>query len=359
LEDAQRRGIPIWGEIEAAYRIARAPILAITGTNGKTTTTALLGDIVRAAGYRAFVAGNIAAGEIAMPLIRAADEAAESDVIVAEISSFQLEWIDAFRPRVAAITNITTDHADRQTWREYVAAKWRLLENQREPDTAVLRSDVPRPEGAAPPQARVVLFDRLVRPDWIDEIRLPGEHNRENVMAALAMARAFGIGDEPIRSASLSFAGVVHRMEFVADIDSVRWYNNSMCTNNDAFARSLDALPGDKVVLAGGVFKGGDTGALARAAAARSVKALVFFGKSAQLLGDESRAAGANHVEVVDTMREAVDRASFLAGPNDSVLLSPACASFDQFRDFEDRGERFKAMVKALSERLRPSETVR
>jgi UDP-N-acetylmuramoylalanine--D-glutamate ligase len=345
LQDASRRGLPVWGEIEAAYRLSPAPILAITGTNGKTTTTALLGEIAREAGYRTFVGGNIAAGSLALPLIRAADQARPEDVIVAEISSFQLEWIDAFRPKVAAILNITTDHLDRQTWEEYLASKWRIVENQGVGDTAVLRSDVPLAPAGTGPKGDVVLFDQEPRPDWLTDIRLPGEHNRENVMAAHAMALAFGIGEDAIRAASLRFNGVVHRLEYVATIGGARWINNSMCTNNDAFARSLAAIDGPKIVIAGGVFKGGDTTELARAALDPSVRTLLFFGKSGPMLGQVAREAGAQACEVFDTMAEAVSRARSLASPGDTVMLSPACASFDQFKNFEDRGDQFKAQA--------------
>ncbi len=189
LADAEKREIPIWGEIEAAYRISKAPILAITGTNGKTTTTALLGAIIERSGRKTYVAGNIAAGPVAMPLIRAADEAKRGDAIVAEISSFQLEWIDEFRPKVAAILNITADHLDRQTWDEYVASKWRIFENQRASDTSIVHSSYPRPTRLF----WLKHYDQIKRPDWIDNIMLPGEHNKLNVMAAITMARAFGV----------------------------------------------------------------------------------------------------------------------------------------------------------------------
>ena len=355
LLDAQERQVPIWGEIEAAYRLSPAPILAITGTNGKTTTTALLGEIMRKAGIKTFVAGNIAAGDIALPLIRAADEASAEDVIVAEISSFQLEWIDAFRPRVAAITNISVDHSDRQAWDEYIASKWRILENQQPGDTAVLRSDVPMP---SMPYKRgfgeALYYDQLAQPDWLRYIKLPGAHNRENVMTALAMARAFGVSDEIVQAAALEFTGVVHRMEPVAEIDGVQWINNSMCTNNDAFARSLAAFGTRKIVLAGGVYKGGDTAAFADAAAQGSVAKLVVYGQSAALLADAAQAAGALDVETVPSLGDAVQAASVAAHPGDTVLLSPACASFDQFRDFEDRGNQFKALVRGLAA-IRPN----
>ncbi len=350
LLDAQTRELPIWGEIEAAYRLSAAPILAITGTNGKTTTTALLGEIIRNTGLITFVAGNIAAGDIALPLIRAAAEATPEDVIVAEISSFQLEWIQAFRPKVAAMTNISIDHSDRQTWDEYVASKWRIFENQQSGDTAVLRSDIAEPSTSYTRGAgEIIYYDKLMEPDWLGNIRLPGAHNRENVMTALAMARAFGIADSVARAASLEFGGVVHRMEPVAAIRGVQWINNSMCTNNDAFARSLAAVVGRKLVLAGGVYKGGDTAAFARAAAHPDVAKLILYGQSAALLADAARSAGAVNVEIVDNLENAVQQASRAARPGDTVLLSPACASFDQFRDFEDRGDQFKAMVRDLA----------
>ncbi len=350
LTDAQQRGIPIWGEIEAAYRIARVPILAITGTNGKTTTTALLGEMARRHGVETFVAGNIAAGDIAMPLIRAADQAVSGNVIVAEISSFQLEWIDAFQPLVAAITNISADHSDRQTWDEYVASKWRIAENQGRGDTTVLRSDVPTPgESHVGSGQSIVYFDQLPRPSWLPQVALPGEHNRENVMAAFAMGWAFGLSEEAMRDAALSFQGVVHRLEFVAEVAGTRWINNSMCTNNDAFVRSVAAIDGLKVVLAGGVYKGGDTREIADALAAPSVRATIFFGKSAALLDEAARKGGVENTEVVEALRDAAERARVIARPGDTVLLSPACASFDQFRDFEDRGDQFKAIVREFA----------
>ncbi|HEY3331708.1 MAG TPA: UDP-N-acetylmuramoyl-L-alanine--D-glutamate ligase [Capsulimonadaceae bacterium] len=362
LTDAVERGIPVWGEIEAAYRIARAPILAITGTNGKTTTTALLGAMTEAAGYETYLAGNIAAGEIAMPLIRAAHKANHDAVIIAEISSFQLEWAPTFRPKVAAILNIAVDHADRQTWDEYVAAKWNIFENQGEGDTAVLRSDVPlvgdrirgwdadAPSIHSPGKTTIIQFDRVrPQPEWVNRLLIPGAHNIENAMAAFAMATAFGIPSDAIEKAATTFAGVVHRLEYVATIGGARYINNSMCTNNVAFERSLDAIPGPKIVLAGGVYKGGDMADLLDAATQSSVKRLVLFGKSGPDLEAAVRARGFERAVRVDDIAQAVNSAHALASDGDTVMLSPACASFDQFRDFEDRGDTFKRLVHALS----------
>ena len=399
LQDAVAAGVPVLGEIEAAYRIARAPILAITGTNGKTTTTLLLGEMLQAAGIETYIAGNIAAGDIALPLIEAAYAAPPDAAIVAEISSFQLEWISTFRPRVAALLNITPDHGDRQTWEEYVAAKWRIFENQTEEDAGIWNSNL---LGFGPGSdeilqgldnvsmaAKTVLWSFNIEPqDWdcdrtvwrsektiyvspsqvdtchpdklelwpptaevceIAEVKLPGLHNIENIMAAAAMATAFGVGIAPIREVATTFAGVVHRLEYVETIDEVRYVNNSMCTNAAAFEKSLEALPEPKVVIAGGVFKGGDVATLADAVVKNNVKALVLIGRSAPDIEAVARAAGYEAVYRAGTLIEAVTTAAGLAEAGDTVLLAPACASFDMFADFEDRGEQFKAAVRELS----------
>lgn len=344
LQKAVAAGVPVLGEIEAAYRIARAPILAITGTNGKTTTTVLLGEMLRAAGRQTFVAGNIAAGDIAQPLIKAAFEAPADAVIVAEISSFQLEWISTFRPKVAALLNITPDHGDRQTWNEYVAAKWRIFEFQTPDDFAVVREDLIPPMGWPHFQAQVLTFGFQALP----EIALPGAHNAQNVHAASLMAQAFGIGPDPIRHAARTFPGVVHRLESVDTVGGVKYVNNSMCTNADAFEKSLQALPEPKVVILGGVWKGGDLYPLATAVVENSVRAAVLIGRSAPEIEAALRAAGYSAVVRAGTMPEAVAEGARRAHPGDIVLLAPACASFDQFRDFEDRGDRFKAEVSKL-----------
>lgn len=351
LQDAVSRGIPVWGEIEAAYRIAKAPILAITGTNGKTTTTLLVGEIMREAGYETFVAGNIAAGEIALPLIKAAQAAPAEGVIVAEISSFQLEWIEEFRPKVAALLNITADHLDRQTWDEYVAAKWRIFENQTEDDTAVMRSNVPRPNEARAPASTVIYFDQAPKPAWINDLRLPGEHNVENALAAACMAVAMGVAEDVIGKAVTTFTGAVHRLEYVATVNGVRYINNSMCTNNAAYASSLAALPEAKIVLTGGVYKGGDISPLAQAVVTNNVRTLILFGKSAGEIELAVRQKGYEDIRRVETLADAVALAAKIAQPGETVILNPGCASFDQFRDFEHRGDTFKSLVAGLGQK--------
>ncbi|MDQ2798526.1 MAG: UDP-N-acetylmuramoyl-L-alanine--D-glutamate ligase, partial [Armatimonadota bacterium] len=371
LQNAVAAGVPVLGEIEAAYRIARAPILAITGTNGKTTTTVLLGEMLKAAGIETYIAGNIAAGDIAMPLIKAAHLAPPEAAIVAEISSFQLEWISTFRPKVAALLNISPDHGDRQTWAEYVAAKWRIFENQTRDDFAIVNeeisADIPLHKvdasiwalGGEPDIRQVYVQGLLVIVEggpgglWselfaISEVKLPGAHNIENILAAAAMATAFGVGIEPIRQAATTFTGVVHRLEYVGTIGGVRYVNNSMCTNAAAFEKSLEALPEPKVVIAGGVFKGGDVAELGKAVVQNNVRALVLIGRSAPEIEQAARAAGYANVHRAGTLQDAVTQAATLALPGDTVLLAPACASFDMFKDFEDRGEQFKAAVRGL-----------
>ncbi len=370
LQEAVAAGIPVLGEIEAAYRIARAPILAITGTNGKTTTTLLLGEMLKAAGINTYVAGNIAAGDIALPLIEAAYAAPPDAAIVAEISSFQLEWISTFRPKVAALLNISPDHGDRQPWDEYVVAKWRIFENQTEDDVAIV-SDMEKYNlfqeadkhkmphrthsfglwGQTPDYTVRVEYGAW-KPERIHlicteaEVKLPGRHNLLNISAAAEMAHAFGVADEPIRQVATTFTGVVHRLEYVDTIDGVRYVNNSMCTNADAFEKSLGALPEPKVVIAGGVFQGGDVRTLADAVVKNNVKALVLIGQSAPDFERAARAAGYENVHRAGTLIDAVAAAAELAGPGDTVLLAPACKSFDMFTDFEDRGEQFKRAVR-------------
>jgi UDP-N-acetylmuramoylalanine--D-glutamate ligase len=348
MDAIRHKKVSIWGEIEAAYRIADAPILAVTGTNGKTTTALLLAEMLRADGITTFAAGNIAAGSLAMPLISAAHKAMATNAIVAEISSFQLETIDTFKPRVASILNITSDHQDRQDWDSYVASKWRIFENQDANDTAVFRRDTPLPSTPITLQGNVIYLDQVAHPPWLNQIHLPGEHNKANTLAALGMAKAFGVDDNAIAQAALLFGGVVHRLEYVDTIDGVTYINNSMCTNNAAFSSSLSALPGRKIVLAGGVFKGGDMTPIADAVAENDVALLVLFGRSGQAIADTVRSQTTVRTAVVHDLSEAVEVGAEKASRGETVVLNPGCTSLDQFKDFEDRGDQFKSIVSTL-----------
>ncbi len=366
------RNIPIYSEIEVAYRIAKAPILAVTGTNGKTTVAMLLGHILRVAGKKTFVGGNISADEVKLPLITAAMAATSDDVIVGEISSFQLEWVDKFRPKVSILTNITPDHMNRyKDFSEYCATKENMFRAQRPDDVAVI-SAVNQPAHAIGQRvkSRIYWFDRgncatcdsacveegeviicwgceKFRLGRAEDLPMPGTHNLENVLAAAAAAIAFGIDPEAIRDAIMTFQGVVHRMEKVALLNGVTYINNSMCTNVDAAIRSLEALKRPSVLIAGGVDKGSDFRLLG-AAIAREARHLILIGRDGSLIGDAARKAGFGAISFASDMDEAVSIAHSFAQSGDAVMLSPACASFDMFLDFEGRGEAFRNAVRNL-----------
>jgi len=368
FEEAQMLAVMIMSEIELAYRISRAPIIAITGTNGKTTTTVLVGRILQADGRQTYIAGNVAAGEIKLPLITAAHRTSADGVIVAEISTFQLEWVSSFRPKIAALLNIAEDHSDRHaTFEEYAALKARVFENQEPDDFAILNLD--NPPAASVGElvlAKRLYFSRLkpveqgafiegdlikVRTDGhevtacsLDDIRLPGTHNQENVLAAACAAIAFGARPESVARAVRGFEGVEHRMEKVATIGEVNYINNSMCTNVAAFIRSVEAVEGWPVVIAGGKHKGGSLAPMAEAVKER-VKHLVLIGTSADEIEEAVRKAGFSDITRAATMDDAVAAAAAVARPGDTVMLAPGCASFDMFSSFEERGQVFKALV--------------
>lgn len=378
LIESVRRGVPVLGEIEIAYRLAQAPILAVTGTNGKTTTTALLGAICREAGLETRVAGNIAedAG-VRLPLIQAAVEAPESGVLVAEISSFQLEWVERFRPKVGAWLNVANDHLDRHAdFDEYARTKARMFAAQEPGDVAVLNADDERVLRYGQNTGRgekwlfslgdfdsglmstyvsgSALYASLGLSDHVlitrAEIPLPGLHNVANVLAAAAMALAFGIERSAIRHAVRNFRGVPHRMETVAEIGGVRYVNNSMCTNPAAVAASLEAAGSPVVAIMGGKHKGGDLSEMARSVQEHTRK-VVLIGASAGELAQAFRTAGMNGDDLAcaESLPDAVGRAAALARPGDTVILIPGCASFDMFTGFEQRGQVFRDAVRDLS----------
>ncbi len=353
-----------WGDLELAWRALAAPIVAITGTNGKSTTTLLALAMLRAAGLRARAAGNVGT-----PVLDLVGE--PLDAAVLEVSSFQLEATEGFRPRVAVVLNVTPDHLDRHgSLAGYAAAKARLLARQEPSDAAVLSADDPIVRAmAGGTRARVVPFSTRAALDRgacldagavllrepghppirvpIDTLRLEGAHNRENALAALAAVWAFGA--DPLRAAGAlaGFAGLPHRAEAVARLRGVLYVNDSKGTNPGAACRALEGFARPLVWIAGGRDKGLDFSELAACAAGR-VRAAVLIGEAA----DKLAAALAGRVEVhrAAALDEAVRRAAELARPGDVVLLSPACASQDQFRDFEQRGERFRQAVAALAQ---------
>ena len=324
--------VPIWSEVELGYRLLPNPILGVTGTNGKTTTAEWLGAIFRAAGRAVAVAGNVGR---ALSGVQAPAET----WIVCELSSFQLEDVHEFRPRVAVLINLEPDHLDRHgTIEAYRDAKLRIFENQTGEDTAI----VPRAFGRIPGRARQVEFS--VADPLPAEPGLPGAHNRENAAAATAAARAAGIPDDAIAEALRSFPGVAHRLELVAEIGGVRYVNDSKATNTAAARRALAAYAAPLHVILGGSRKGEAYDELAGELRGRAY----LIGETAGELAEALDRAGVPYVSCGD-LATAVAAASRAAAPGDVVLLSPACASYDQFRDFEHRGEEFRRLVQNLS----------
>ncbi len=370
LEEARSLGIEVIGEIELAYRASRARLVAVTGTNGKSTTTSMIGHLLNSLGRRCLVGGNLAPGQ---PLCLLAKEAGPEDIIAAEVSSFQLESIVDFRPAVAVVTNLTPDHLDRHSDLEaYARAKARILENQREGDAAVLNADDQNLKKYFMPRAAVYYFSSRERPAqgaWSDgrriffsregkdvevmscaDLPLPGRHNLENALAAVAAAAALGGDLGAMGRALASFAGVPHRLELVARHDGVAYVNNSMCTNPAAGARSLEAVSGPVVVIAGGREKNLDMGPYLEAIAQRA-KAVVLLGEARENMAAGLRRLGYHNIFLVRDLAEAVSQAKDLAAGQGTVLFSPGCSSFDMFRDFEERGEAFRQEVEKWRQR--------
>ncbi len=369
LQAAEADGVEIIGEIELAYRVGKAshatPIVAITGTNGKTTTTTLVGEIFKAAGLRAPVGGNIG-----HPLVLLADEPA--DWLIAEVSSFQLETVVEFRPRIAAWLNFTDDHLNRHGTREaYFAAKKRIFAQQTSEDWAVVNADDPALAGLIDElEAQVLPFSLsgalsqgvVVSDGWIvwrkdgDEvpvapiadIQLRGAHNLENCLAATAMALAAGITPGIIAHALGDFQAVEHRIEPVATIDGATWYNDSKGTNYDSTIKAIDSFTEPLVLIAGGRDKGGAITPMIDAIAKR-VSHTVLIGEAAPYFERVLRAAGYEAITMAADLPAALQAAREHAVEGGVVLFSPACASFDMFRNYEERGRLFKQQVLELA----------
>jgi UDP-N-acetylmuramoylalanine--D-glutamate ligase len=334
---ARERGIPVWSEIELGARLLGDPAVGITGTNGKTTTSELVGAILRAAGQPVAVAGNI--GRPLCALDAALDP---GTTVVCELSSFQLEDVETLRPRVAVLLNLTPDHLDRHgDVDRYRDAKLRIFENQAAGDLAVVPRDFGPISGRA---ARVEFSGDDPLPA---EPSIPGAHNRENAVAATVAARALRIPEEAIAEALRTFPGVPHRLETVREVAGVRFVNDSKATNPESAIRALEAYPDGLRVILGGSRKGTPFRALARVAREHAVARAYLIGETAGEIGAALEAEGVPQTDCGD-LATAVGKAFADAAAGDTILLSPACASFDQFRDFEDRGERFRVLVDAL-----------
>ncbi|MGB9435303.1 MAG: UDP-N-acetylmuramoyl-L-alanine--D-glutamate ligase [Candidatus Acidiferrum sp.] len=363
LVKARSKGITVWSEIELAYRFLEGELIGITGSNGKTTTTTLVYHILKTAGLKAILAGNVGT-----PLIACVEAMNAKTVSVVELSSFQLELTDKFRPDIGVFLNLTPDHLDRhKTLEAYAAAKARIFLKQTELDAAVLNADDAPTVAMAPKKPQVFWFSQkhlvekgaCVRGEdvvivhggkeefvmKIAEIPLAGAHNVENVLAAAMVARLANVDAATIGNAVRSFAGVEHRLEFVTEIGGVRYFNDSKATNVDATLKALDAFPGRILVILGGKDKGSDYTALQKPLREKAILALLIGAASDKI---EKQIMGSVAIERAGTLEHAVQVASQAAKAGDVVLLAPACASFDQFQNYEQRGQVFKELVRRL-----------
>lgn len=364
LAKTRAKGVPVISEVELASGFLRRPLIAITGTNGKTTTTILIGDLLRASGKSAFVGGNIG-----NPLIEYVESSQAEEWVVAEVSSFQLEGISKFRPFIGVLLNITEDHLDRyHTFEEYIRAKGRIFENQEKGDYALLNADDPLAfRFAHQRKSQVVLFSAQ-RPVPIgcflekggilfqggdgkrerfelDRLKIRGAHNLENLMATIATCKICGCRRESLQRAIEEFKGLEHRLEWVRDVGGVSFFNDSKGTNVGSVAKSLMSFQEPILLIAGGKDKGGDYGPLKKLVSQR-VKGMALLGEAKERMFYDL--GHLTETVKVDTLEEAVCWATAKASPGDVVLLSPACSSFDMFENYEDRGRQFKSIVQGL-----------
>lgn len=366
----KEKEIPVWGEVELAYRVGKGEVLAITGTNGKTTTTSLLGEIMKAYREDVQVVGNIGTAYTSVAL-----DTTEDTVTVAEISSFQLETIEKFHPKASAITNITEDHLNRHhTMEEYIRVKERITENQTMEDVCVLNyeDEVLRAFGEkliGEQKVQVLFFsslralqDGIYCQDgtiWLaengerepvvhtDELKILGQHNYENVMTAVGMAYYAGVPMDVIRKAVCAFQGVEHRIEYVCEKNGVVYYNDSKGTNPDAAIKGIQAMNRPTLLIGGGFDKQSTYESWIRAFD-RKVKYLVLIGETREKIAETARREGFHEILMAENLEEAVKICADKAEPGDAVLLSPACASWDQFDSYEQRGDLFKKYVRTL-----------
>ncbi|MCD7842697.1 MAG: UDP-N-acetylmuramoyl-L-alanine--D-glutamate ligase, partial [Lachnospiraceae bacterium] len=372
----RKRGVRIWGEIELAWECGKGDVLAVTGTNGKTTTTSLLGEIMK--DYVKGAAGSASAkervcvvGNIGNPYTDAADQLTDESIVVAEISSFQLETIEGFAPKVSAILNITPDHLNRHhTMEEYIRVKELITENQGSDDTCVLNYEDPiLREFGKTLQTKVIYFSslhKLKEGMYLDgeticfsdgttetvicstkELNILGRHNHENVMAAAAMAYAYGVPFEVIRNTVCSFQAVEHRIEYVTEKHGVVYYNDSKGTNPDAAIKGIQAMDRPTLLIGGGYDKNSSYEEWIQAFDGK-VKYLVLIGQTREKIAEAAERCGFKDCVLKDTLEDAVAFCAEHASDGDAVLLSPACASWGMFPNYEVRGRRFKELVNQL-----------
>lgn len=366
IKKAVRDGKKVIGEIELGFLYSNGEFVAITGTNGKTTTTALTGEVFKNAGYNTYVLGNIGT-----PIAEEAKKTKKGDIIVAETAALQLETIEKFVPHACAVLNITEDHLNRfGTMENYIAAKERVFENQTENDFCALNYDNEITRRMAGKQkSKIIWFSRKVElPSGVfikegkivsleddglhlicltDEVRIPGAHNLENALAAAALARCYKISEAVIRKTFMEFPGVEHRIEFVREVGGIRYINDSKGTNPDSTEKAAAAMTGPTVIILGGSSKDNSFTSMIKGFG-ENIKALVVIGDTKPRILSDAKEAGFVNVYTADTFMEAVLKCKEIAKPGWNVLLSPACASFDMFEDYEHRGRVFKEIVNSL-----------
>lgn len=367
IEEAKNKGAEIIGELEIAYRVGSGNYIAITGTNGKTTTTSLVGEIFKKSGRKTYVVGNIG-----VAVISASADAEENDWLVTETSSFQLETTRYFKPVVSAILNLTPDHLNRHhTMKAYGEAKAKIFANQREDGYLVINYDdkecfklsstckanvVPFSYkekldfGAFVKDGNIVIADKdkkIVTICGVDELKIIGNHNLQNALAAAAICYFAGIDADTIKEGLTTFAGVEHRIEYCGEINGVKYYNDSKGTNTDASITALKAIEKNIIIIAGGDAKGQEFDEFIKEFPGR-VKEMILLGRDAHMIQEAADRQGFENYVYCKDMNECVNKASEIAVPGDSVLLSPACASWDMYDNFEQRGTHFKECVSRL-----------
>ncbi|MDF2868867.1 MAG: UDP-N-acetylmuramoylalanine--D-glutamate ligase [Anaerocolumna sp.] len=362
----REKNIPIWGEIELAYYKAKGKVAAITGTNGKTTTTSLVGDIMKAYFKEVFVVGNIG-----IPYTDIVSKTSEDSVTVIEMSSFQLETIIDFKPQVSAILNITPDHLNRHhTMENYIAAKLNIAKNQGLEEVCVLNyEDEVLREAGKELKTNVMYFsslrklekgiylegDNIMYSDGnntvtvvdVTQMNIFGRHNYENTMAGIGIALSLNVPVEVINKAVRDFVAVEHRIEFVTTKNGVKYYNDSKGTNPDASIKAIESMPAPTCLIAGGYDKGSEYDEWMEAFKGK-IKALVLIGQTKDKIAETARTHGFHDIYISDTLQEAVEICHRLSQEGDCVLLSPACASWDMFPNYEERGRLFKEYVRNL-----------
>lgn len=369
LERARKLNVEVISDIELAYRvIPENKFIAITGTNGKTTTTTLVGEILKRAGYQCHIAGNIGVG-----ILWEAIFSEKEDIFVIEASSFQLESTEDFKPKVSLIINITPDHINwHKTYENYINSKKKIFKNQNKEDFTVLNYDDKVLRKAKDEiDSNIIWFSTdsiLDRGIYLDgdyivikddrkvskvmlwkEVKMPGRHNLENALSSIAIGWALGLDIEEMAEVLRTFKGVEHRTEYVTSFNGIKFYNDSKGTNSDASIKAIDALKEPLILIAGGIDKGTDFDDFIKSFKGK-VKALVLLGDTAKKIKETAIKYGFNNIYIVDSMKEAVNKSFELGDQGDTVLLSPACASWDMYKSFEERGKDFKKAVFDLKE---------